>query len=174
MTKLLISADIHGLYSGWQIILAQLGEKDVLAIAGDLCGTRFPKPDDPDYQPAQIMTEFRDLKNEKHLIYGNCDIPHFFPGLMHSERFEYAGKNILLVHGDTEYEDKDFDIVIFGHTHVPFLKQDNGKVYLNPGSPSKPRGFIGKDLLFTYADFDGKKVRIINSKTGGQINQLEL
>ena len=30
----------------------------------------------------------------------------------------------------------DIDIYIFGHTHTPYNKIHNGKVFFNPGSPT--------------------------------------
>jgi len=45
----------------------------------------------------------------------------------------------------TGLENKDFDVVINGHSHVNDLSEQiiDGKriVYMNPGSPSRPRGY---------------------------------
>lgn len=164
MARLLITADFHGIYSVWQKILNKLAPEDILVIAGDLFGTRYPSPDSPDYQPEKIRDEYIALKNQKYLVYGNCDIPEFFPGQKYELYFTYNSKKILLVHGDNEFEQADFDIVIFGHTHVPFLKKEAGKLYLNPGSPSKPRGFIGKELAYSFALIKDSLVNIIDLK----------
>lgn len=63
----------------------------------------------------------------------------------------YAEKKILLTHGHEFYVDFEFDtisiyakkqncsIVVFGHTHVPLLKEANGILLINPGSTSRPR-----------------------------------
>jgi putative phosphoesterase len=32
----------------------------------------------------------------------------------------------------------DFDVLVFGHTHRPYLKEEDGRIYLNPGSPTQP------------------------------------
>jgi len=42
---------------------------------------------------------------------------------------------------DLIYKAKELevDIMIFGHTHRPFLKEVGGIVLLNPGSPTEPR-----------------------------------
>jgi len=33
----------------------------------------------------------------------------------------------------------DIDIVVFGHTHTPYRDQEDGMLFLNPGSASIPR-----------------------------------
>lgn len=35
-------------------------------------------------------------------------------------------------------KENDFDVLIFGHTHRPFVKKDGGRLYINPGSPTNP------------------------------------
>ena len=35
---------------------------------------------------------------------------------------------------------EDVDVVIIGHTHVPKYLEANGVIYINPGSPTRPRG----------------------------------
>ncbi|MFQ6137123.1 MAG: metallophosphoesterase family protein [Candidatus Hydrothermarchaeales archaeon] len=35
-------------------------------------------------------------------------------------------------------KDNGFDVLIFGHTHRPFIKAEKGVLYLNPGSPTDP------------------------------------
>lgn len=34
----------------------------------------------------------------------------------------------------------DSDIVVFGHSHIPIYAKENGIVFINPGSVSRPRG----------------------------------
>lgn len=80
-------------------------------------------------------------------VKGNCDFCEAEDEIL----FEIEGKNIFLCHGD-KYDVKydiislkqkakevKADIVIFGHTHVPFHKEIDGIVFLNPGSLSFPR-----------------------------------
>ena len=63
---------------------------------------------------------------------------------------EFAGKTILIHHiVDVEYPSQTVrellstekpDLVVFGHTHVPFDDHRGGIRYINPGSASQPRG----------------------------------
>lgn len=48
-----------------------------------------------------------------------------FP-LLRSDRLKELAKN------------NDFDVLIFGHTHRGSVKEENGVLYVNPGSPTQP------------------------------------
>lgn len=81
-------------------------------------------------------------------VKGNCD----FENIEYELEFDVEGKNIFVCHGDRydvkygmhELEKKakeiSADIVVFGHTHTPYLKEKDGILYINPGSISLPRG----------------------------------
>ncbi len=81
-------------------------------------------------------------------VRGNCDFENIEKELL----FDVEGKSIFVCHGDTygvkygmyEIEKKareiNADIVVFGHTHTPFVKEKDGILYINPGSTSLPRG----------------------------------
>jgi len=32
----------------------------------------------------------------------------------------------------------EFNVLVFGHTHRPFLRQEDGTLFVNPGSPTNP------------------------------------
>ena len=81
-------------------------------------------------------------------ISGNCDFETFSP----SEKcFPLCGKNFFITHGHMyrvkanlstlsyAAEEKNADICLFGHTHIPVLTTINDVLYLNPGSISIPR-----------------------------------
>lgn len=88
-------------------------------------------------------------------VKGNCD----FCDVEDEILFEVEGKNIFLCHGD-KYDVKydiinlkekakkvNADIVIFGHTHIPFHKEIDDIVFLNPGSLSFPREVSYKSFV---------------------------
>lgn len=72
-------------------------------------------------------------------------------------RVEVEGQRILLVHGSPRrineylFEDRplssferlaagsDADVVVFGHTHVPYIKRVGGVLFVNAGSVGKPK-----------------------------------
>jgi putative phosphoesterase len=78
-------------------------------------------------------------------------------GLPFDLRFELAGKRIRLVHGSPRkvneylFEDKpartferiaglaDCDVLVFGHTHKPWIHDYGGVIFVNCGSVGKPK-----------------------------------
>jgi putative phosphoesterase len=81
----------------------------------------------------------------------------FMRGLPFDRRFELAGRRVLLVHGSPRkvneylFEDKpartferiaagaDCDVMIFGHTHKPWIHTFGGTLFANCGSVGKPK-----------------------------------
>ena len=83
-----------------------------------------------------------------YFVRGNCDEP----GSLSPELEVRLGKHrCFLTHGDfygvsygvgniaAEARDRNCDVAMFGHTHVPFQRIENGVLCLNPGSLSAPR-----------------------------------
>jgi putative phosphoesterase len=81
----------------------------------------------------------------------------FLRPLLPSIRFNEAGKEFLLVHGSPRrineyvYEDRlpaslehiaksaEADVLVFGHTHLPYSKEVAGVLLINDGSAGKPK-----------------------------------
>ena len=79
------------------------------------------------------------------------------------------GKKILFVHGgpldftyqyvfpDSELNDNNlnFDLIFMGHTHLPFLREKDNKIYVNVGSCGLPRdsGEFGSCALLDPSNF---------------------
>jgi putative phosphoesterase len=81
----------------------------------------------------------------------------FLRALANEIRFEADGKRILLVHGSPRkmneylFEDRPLssfarlaagsnaDVIVFGHTHKPYLKEVDGVTFVNAGSVGKPK-----------------------------------
>ena len=150
---LLITADIHGSTEALKDIVdiaASLKVEQVL-IAGDLCpqeGSTF----------ASLLSRLPGLV----LVRGNSDSSYQYaqarihlPPLVRT--LIYQGLPITLTHGHVDVPYTVGGIVISGHTHIPSLKEDwNGTLWLNPGSPSRPRSSSGA----TYALIDPEGVGI--------------
>lgn len=43
------------------------------------------------------------------------------------------------------------DLVLFGHTHLPLCREENGMLLLNPGSVGCPRGFGRREAAYAVA-----------------------
>jgi putative phosphoesterase len=81
----------------------------------------------------------------------------FLRGLLTNVRLEAAGKRVLLVHGSPRrineyvYQDRPLsslqriaasarsDVLVFGHTHLPYTKMVDGVLFVNDGSVGKPK-----------------------------------
>jgi len=60
--------------------------------------------------------------------------------LCHGHRYSlYAGTHTLAAAA----KKNDANAALFGHTHVPFYKNSEGIIFINPGSVSRPRSRIG-------------------------------
>ncbi len=132
--KILIVSDTHRKHEYLEAVLEREKPLDMLIHLGDAEGFE-------DY--IEVIAEC-----PVEIVAGNND---FFSDLP-SEREMNIGKyRVLLTHGHYYYvnagiahikreaEARNIDIVMFGHTHRPFLEKDKNVVILNPGSISYPR-----------------------------------
>ena len=83
-----------------------------------------------------------------HAVCGNCDYASFLPAVGLEV---IGGKRIFYTHGHTfsvKYgltrlkevaEQNNYDIVLFGHTHVSQVLYEDGIYFVNPGSCSSAR-----------------------------------
>lgn len=146
--KVLIVSDTHGRDGTLKYLLEQVKPIDMLVHCGDVEGSE-------DY--------IRSLAGcPVHMVAGNND---FFCDLPKEEEFLIGKYRVLLTHGHYYYitmgtqmikEDakaRGFDIVMFGHTHRPYLEQDKGITVLNPGSLSYPRQ-EGRKPSYMIMDLD--------------------
>lgn len=70
---------------------------------------------------------------------------------------ELNGRRIGVVHGDSmnrgteaaaweAFQDQQVDVIIFGHSHIPLMKEKEGVLLFNPGSATDKR----RQELFSY------------------------
>ena len=83
-------------------------------------------------------------------VYGNADPPEIRDRFGREKRFSLDGTTVCLVHGDGKgkttplraletFRDEQPDIILFGHSHIPYHEQHDGIVLFNPGSPTDKR-----------------------------------
>ena len=173
MAKLVVTADIHGSLNGWKRIKKLLKSGDSLAIAGDLFDTRYGSGHSADFKPDIIRKDFLNLSEKSvktYYVYGNCDQEDYFKGFFPQLFFEFDGLPILLNHGHLHAPDlSDVQILIEGHSHIPRLDTMFGKIFLNPGSPSRPRNSVA-----TYAVIENKRICIMDMIRNKVIADLSL
>ena len=170
MSKLIVTADIHGSHAAWLTIKSLLNPKDSLAVAGDLFDTRYGSYANTDFQPGLIKKEVSDVAHPFYYVYGNCDAPAFFPGHHRDLCFTFNTWNIYMFHGDNRpVINPDMDIVIQGHTHQCALEEKNHTIFMNPGSVACPR-----NGLYTYGIIENNAAHIIMLKTGEKLASISI
>lgn len=132
--KILIVSDTHKKHDNLVRILEQEENIDLMIHLGDSEGYE-------DY-----IAELAGCPLE--IVSGNND---FFTDLDREKELQIGKYQVLITHGHYYYvamgvEDlkreavsRGMDVVMFGHTHRPFLDYSRGIVTLNPGSVSFPR-----------------------------------
>lgn len=83
-------------------------------------------------------------------VYGNTDPPEIRALMPAMAIIEVNGKRVGVVHdvgipplwGIDKMErianENNLDVLVFGHTHKPFLKSEGDTIFINPGSPIDP------------------------------------
>ncbi len=169
MSKLIITADIHGSYNSWLTIKALLKKDDSLAVAGDLFDTIYGSYSDPDFRPEAIKEDLKSFCHPIYYVYGNCDSENFTPGYKHSVLFKSFNKKIYLHHGQRPFNrTQHLDIIIQGHTHLCRLEKKNNQIFMNPGSIARPR-----NSQATYGVIDKTAASLIELKTGKTLTCIE-
>jgi putative phosphoesterase len=120
------------------------------AIGRDLhdCGCAYRDPHD---------REIGQLSVEWTLVHTSVAAKSFMRGLPFDLRFDLGGKRVRLVHGSPRkvneylFEDKpprtferiaamaECDILVFGHTHKPWIHEYGGVLFVNCGAVGKPK-----------------------------------
>ncbi len=79
-------------------------------------------------------------------VKGNVDPPDV--DLPETLEFDFGGARIAMIHDSGRKEGRrkrlkrrfpDARVVVFGHSHAPFLEDEDGLLLLNPGSPTDKR-----------------------------------
>lgn len=150
--RILIVSDTHGRHRGLDQVIEEAGEIDMLVHLGDVEGGEM-------YIESLVDCE-------THIVRGNND---FFTDLPAEEEFFIGKYRAFITHGHNYYVSLDpesikaegrargVDIVMFGHTHRPYLDEDTDIVVLNPGSVSFPRQ-PGRQASYLIMEIDGDGV----------------
>ena len=107
----------------------------------------------------------------------NMDLPMY-------RTCSYKGLKIFISHGHLYWspsaaglEDKDFDLVVTGHTHrygiTSEIIEQKRVTYLNPGSPSRPRGGAEASYALVIFQNDGSAEIQIRALKGNRLLSKE-
>lgn len=106
------------------------------------------------------------IQGPTYIVRGNCD---YFCQAPDFQVVKLHGHRIAMAHGHKQHVNmgidtlkywamsKEADVVMFGHTHVPFREQASTLTVVNPGSISRPRqeGHIPTYAVLDFQD-DGE------------------
>lgn len=157
--KVLIVSDIHGGYDNMKKVLEDNPEFDLFLILGDIL-----YGENNDEKLAKLLNKYT---SKIISVCGNCDsfsntnILDFFDDKLYVT-VPIDGKLVFITHGHiyNKYNMPNipYDIYIQGHTHVPIMEYGD-KLYLNPGSITRPRGICDKSyILYENGEFFLKDV----------------
>lgn len=172
--KYMIASDIHGSAVYCEKLINRFKEEkaDGLILLGDIL-YHGPRNDLPDgYAPKKVIEYLNPLRDVLTCVRGNCDaevdqMVLDFPIMAQYSQLLYMGHDIFLTHGhkyniDSLPNVKAGTYLIYGHTHVPLNKEQDGVICLNPGSVSIPksgsqRGYMTLETAgFTWKNLDGQ------------------
>ena len=181
--KWMIASDIHGSAFYCRQLLERFTAEgaDMLLLLGDILyhGPRNDLPEE--YAPKKVIAMLNPLKDKIVCVRGNCDaevdqMVLDFPIMDEKKELLFDQIPVVAVHGhhlDTlslESLTKGC-VVVSGHTHIPCTKDEDGIVFLNPGSVSIPKegsahGYIIYDNgTFRFMDMDGAEYMKFTQKS---------
>lgn len=144
--RVLVVSDSHGKNDDVKNTIIQVGKIDMFIHLGDV-------ERGPEYIKSLVDCE-------THIIAGNNDWDLDLPT---EETFMMGKYKVLITHGHRFYSSvprmeeyalkNGYDIVMYGHTHVPLIHQGENVTILNPGSISYPRQ-EGRKQTYLLIDID--------------------
>lgn len=168
--RYLIASDIHGAYLDCLFIVNKFneGKFDKLILLGDIL-YHGPRNDLPkDYNPKGVISLLNPLADNIIAIKGNCEayvdqmVLKF--KILENRFLDINNKTYFLCHGHKlQFNQSDINIkatIIYGHYHIPSIKEYNGNKYINVGSIALPKENSPK----TYAILDDDKLEILTKE----------
>ena len=132
-----IASDLHDNLANWQIFNNYLNEQGIttLLFCGDLCNSETLQHIRQEFsgkiyfiagnQELYDLQKVKNLKNSEFLgRYGIIEIENIKIGLIHEP---YYKENLLK-------ESDRLDYIFYGHTHKPWIADDNSLIIANPGT----------------------------------------
>lgn len=160
--RIIFISDIHGIKTNLDKIKEQFLKLncDKLVVLGDIYYSYHGSIMNEDYDPEYINNFLESFKEKLICIRGNCDSEidietSKFPIEKNLKKITTIKEDLYITHGHIYNEsnwDKTNSILIYGHLHIPFIKEIETNIYINPGSISLPRTAVGPTYLFYDED----------------------
>lgn len=177
--KYLVISDIHGseYYANKINELNKKENPDKIILLGDLYyhGPRNPLTEK--YDPMRVAGILNDLSEKIICTRGNCDaeVDEMISDFKFQDyiRLEIGGLRFFFSHGHYYNSDnipENADVVVYGHFHTGFIKEEYGIIFVNPGSISLPKNGTSNSYVIinekniVLKDLDGNVIeeRLIN------------
>ena len=94
-------------------------------------------------------------------VKGNMDFGEWASRLKAAETIDAGDVSMYMLHNIEKLDiepDGIFDAVIFGHTHMPYVKRHGSVIFLNPGSASYPRNSVSASVALLH--ISGAKIDV--------------
>jgi len=105
---------------------------------------------------AQAADYLKDLKSQAHLKIGETDVGLYHGSPRDDDEYLYEGDAVPEL-----LEMAQCQVLVTGHTHVPYIKVTSRGMLVNPGSVGQPRDF---DPRASYFIFDEKEMSFISRR----------
>ena len=104
-----------------------------------------------DFMTGDVLDDLLALNKNLVGVVGNNDDAEVRRRLKRKEKIRLGGRSIGLIHGDggvreqtlqrvwEAFRGEAVDVIIFGHSHLPYLKTAQGTILFNPGSATEKR-----------------------------------
>ena len=167
--KYLVFSDLHGSLRGLQRLQAaiNLEKPDLVLCLGDTLHGAY------DDDPGAVIRYLSTCPVTIMGVRGNCDSYYDEQSLGFATpetlTLYLDGHPLILRHAPFYYGLAKGDVAMFGHTHVKTLHEDDGVIFLNPGSIGKPR-----DDCASYAVLGQGRIALKNADTFEEISALHL
>ena len=164
--KIMFISDVHGIEDNLNFIKEKYNELkcEKLIVLGDIyyIGPRNEMKES--YNIKKVYDFLNSFKNNIICIKGNCDSEidetiNQFPTIDKLGIISDLNNDIYLTHGHIYNEDNwnyENTILVYGHFHIPFIKEKNNNIFINPGSISLPKN----DYKPSYLIYDNNKFTI--------------
>ena len=153
--KWMVASDLHGSATVCEQLLAAYDREGAerLLLLGDLLyhGPRNPLPEG--YDPKRCCELLNECRDEILCVRGNCDaevdqMVLEFPIMSEYLLLQLGKRNVFATHGHVWHPEHPpllapNGILLTGHTHHAACDVFPDFLYLNPGSPSLPKGSKG-------------------------------
>jgi hypothetical protein len=131
-TKIGVISDTHS-QSVPELVLDKLATMDMVLHCGDFC-------ERDDYDVFKSLPEFK-------AVFGNMDSADLRKTLPEDLTFSVEGFKFGMTHGSgppakvperavSYFNDTSYDVILFGHSHVPLNEYRADQLLFNPGSPT--------------------------------------